>query len=164
MDADDGEWFASDPDSYLTNRVKFKTLAYTKKGDRYRWGYLIISLLGTIAAAVVPVLINIADVPKIYPTLLSLLVTILVGFEGIIHFREHWKNYDLMKTFLRREGCLFRAKAGPYRGLEPDAAFAFLVERVEDEIARERAQTIQMRTAQSENAGQKDGANKGKTD
>ena len=105
--------------------------------------------VGAASAAVVPVLINLEGVKPLYPTLLSLLVTILVSLEGIFHLREHWKNYDLMKSFLRQEACLFQAKAGAYRGLESNAAFSLLVERVEEEIARERAQTIQMRTARS---------------
>jgi hypothetical protein len=73
-------------------------------------------------------------------------VTVLVGIEGIFHWREHWKNYDLMKTFLRQEAYLFEAGAGAYRGKTPEDAFKLLVERVEDQISKERAQTIQMRT------------------
>lgn len=143
------EYSARTADEYLRTRVDYKTEAYRAKGERYRWSYLIMASLGAVAAATVPVLINIPDMPKIYPTLLSLLVTILVSLEGIFHFREHWKNYDLMKSFLRQEACLFQAGAGAYRGQEPSAAFSLLVERVEEEIAKERAQTIQMRTARS---------------
>ena len=91
-------------------------------------------------------LINLS-IPNIYPTLLSLLVTVLVGVEGIFHWREHWKNYDLMKSYLRQEACLFQAKAGPYREQTECGAFVLLVERVEEAIAKERAQTIQMRTS-----------------
>ena len=143
------EYSARTADEYLRTRVDYKTEAYRAKGARYRWSYLITASLGAVAAAAVPVLINLKDVPSIYPTLLSLLVTILVTLEGIFHLREHWKNYDLMKSFLRQEACLFQASAGAYRNLEPSAAFSLLVERVEEEIAKERAQTIQMRTARS---------------
>jgi hypothetical protein len=92
---------------YLKTRVDFKTDAYTRKGERYRWGYLITTTTAAIAAATVPVLINLDNVSPIVPTLLSLLVTILVSIEGIFHLREHWKNYDLMKSFLRQEACMF---------------------------------------------------------
>ena len=143
------EYSARTADEYLRTRVDFKTEAYRAKGERYRWSYLIMASLGAVGAAAVPVLINLKNMPLIYPTLLSLLVTILVTLEGIFHLREHWKNYDLMKSFLRQEACLFQASAGAYRNLEPDAAFSLLVERVEEEIAKERAQTIQMRTARS---------------
>lgn len=149
MTNDEAKYSARTADEYLRTRVDFKTEAYRVKGDRYRWSYLMTASLGAVAAAAVPVLINLENVPSIYPTLLSLLVTILVSLEGIFHLREHWKNYDLMKSFLRQESCLFQAGAGAYRGLDPGAAFSLLVERVEEEIAKERAQTIQMRTARS---------------
>lgn len=136
-------------EEYLHTRVDFKTEAYRAKGSRYRWGYLTMACTSAIAAATVPVLINLKQIPSIYPTLLSLLVTVLVGLEGILHFREHWKNYDLMKSFLRQEACLFQAGAGAYRGKVAADAFKLLVERVEEEISKERAQTIQMRTART---------------
>src|SRR5215217_4215185 len=137
---------ARNPAEYLETRVDFKTEAYRRKGDNYRWGYQITASVAAIAAAAVPVLINWTNVPSSVPTLLSLLVTILVTFEGIFHFREHWKSYDLMKAFLRQEACLFEAGGGVYRGKTSNDAFVLLVERVEDAIAKERAQTIEMRT------------------
>lgn len=140
---------ARNVEDYLRTRVDFKTDAYRKKGDRYRWCYLTSASISAIAAATVPVLINLHDLPSIYPTLLSLLVTVLVGIEGIFHWREHWKNYDLMKSFLRQEACLFQAKAGVYHAKTEAEAFRLLVERVEEEIAKERMQTIQMRTTHS---------------
>ena len=140
---------ARTPDEYLVTRVDFKTEAYRQKGERYRWGYLATASLAAIAAAAVPVLINLEGVPPIVPTMLSLLVTILVTLEGVFHLREHWKNYDLMKSFLRQEACLFQAGGGAYRGKTPHDAFVLLVERVEDGIAKERSQTIEMRTSRS---------------
>ena len=85
---------ARSPDDYFETRVDFKTEAYSRKGDHYRWGYLATASVAAMAAAAVPVLINLKDVPSIVPTLLSLLVTILVTLKGIFHFREHWKNLD----------------------------------------------------------------------
>ena len=136
---------AKSPEEYLRTRVDFKTDAYRIKGDMYRRWYLATATTSAIAAAAVPVLINL-NIPSIYPTMLSLLVTALVGAEGIFHWREHWKNYDLMKSYLRQEACLYQAKGGPYREQTIEAAFVLFVERVEEAIAKERAQTIQMRT------------------
>lgn len=141
---------ARSPEEYLATRLDFKTNVYTRKGDRYRWSYLSMTAVAAIAGAAVPVLINLQNVPSLVPTLLSLLVTVLVTLEGVFHFREHWKNYDLMKSFLRQESCLYQASAGPYRNKPADEAFMLLVERVEDAIAKERAQTIEMRTSRWE--------------
>ena len=146
---------AESPGEYLKTRVDFKTDAYRLKGDMYRRWYLTAATTSAIAAAAVPVLINLS-IPNIYPTLQSLLVTVLVGVEGTFHWREHWKNYDLMKSYLRQEACLFQAKAGPYREQAESGAFVLLVERVEEAIAKERAQTIQMRTSVSRQGEQSD--------
>lgn len=143
-------------EEYIERRVRYKIAAYTKKGDRYRWGYISMASVAAIAAATVPVLINLSGVDPIVPTLLSLLVTILVGLEGLVHFREHWKNYDLMKSFLRQETNLFQVGGGPYRQTSnATEAFKLFVERVEEEIAKERVQTIQMRTAPAPEREQK---------
>lgn len=136
-------------DVYVKDRVRFKIEAYRKKGNRYRWSYLLMASTATVGAATVPVLINLDKVDKIVPTLVSLLVTILVGLEGLLHLREHWRNYDLMKTYLRGEENLFRAGAGAYKNLPPNEAFPLFVERIESEIAKERTQTIDMRTARA---------------
>jgi hypothetical protein len=154
---------ARSPAEYIQTRVDFKTEAYRRKGEHYRFGYQTTATVAAIAAAAVPVLINFKDVPSIVPTLLSLLVTILVTLEGIFHFREHWKSYDLMKSFLRQEACLFEAGAGVYRGKAPNEAFVLLVERVEDAIAKERAQTIEMRTSRAPEEHDKGSAAQPKT-
>lgn len=138
-----------EPETYLKERVYFKIAAYTKKANRYRWWHTLFAIAIAIGAASVPVLINISE-SDFLPTLVSLIVTILVGIEGVIHFRGHWRNYDLMKTFLRTEANLFRAKAGIYKEFTSESsAFIHFVERIEEEIAKERSQTIEMRTSQS---------------
>jgi len=143
------EYSARTPEDYLKTRVDFKTDAYRIKGTRYRWSYLIMTSFAAVAAATVPVLINLKHLDPIYATVLSLLVTITVGLEGVLHLRQHWKNYDLMKSFLRQESCLYQAGAGAYRGKEKAEAFILLVERVEEAIAKERSQTIEMRTGRA---------------
>jgi hypothetical protein len=140
---------AKKPDEYLETRVNYKTEAYNRKGKFYKYCFLASSTLMMVSAAMVPVAINLEGVPKLVPTLLSLLVTVLVGVEGVFHFREHWKNYDLIKSFLRQEGCMFQAGAGIYREKSDSERFLLLVERVEDAIAKERSQTIEMRTART---------------
>lgn len=136
---------------YIKTRVHHKTETYNNKAIFYKECYLTCATLMTISAALVPVTINFAEVPKIVPTLLSLLVTVLVGVEGIFHFREHWKNYDLIKSFLRQEALMFQAGAGVYRDKTEREQFLLVVERVEDAIAKERTQTIEMRTAKATN-------------
>lgn len=146
---DEKPYSARSPAEYIESRVDWKTNTYRKKGNNYRILYLVSAATAAIAAAAVPVLINLNGVPPLVPTVLSLIVTVLVGLEGIFHWREHWKNYDLMKTSLRQESCLYQARGGEYRGKDDVEAFVLLVERVEEAIAKERAQTIEMRTSRT---------------
>jgi len=140
---------AKTPEEYLVTRVNYKTETYNRKGIFYKYCFLGSATLMMISAALVPVAINLDGVPKLVSTLLSVLVTVLVGIEGVFHFREHWKNYDLIKSFLRQEACMYQAGAGVYRGKPESERFVLLVERVEDAIAKERSQTIEMRTART---------------
>jgi hypothetical protein len=149
MSGTTSSYSAKTPAEYVETRVNYKTEAYNRKGIFYKYCFLGSATLMMISAALVPVMINLDDVPKYVPTLLSLLVTILVGLEGVFHFREHWKNYDLIKSFLRQEACMFQAGAGVYREKPENERFLLLVERVEDAIAKERSQTIEMRTART---------------
>lgn len=137
------------PAEYIEKRVRHKIESYTRKGERYRWGHTFIAIATMIGAAVVPVLVQAGpSVPIVLVTCVSLLVTILVGLEGIIHFRGHWRNYDMMKTFLRAELNLYLGRTGHYRDVgNTSAAFSHFVERIESAISTERSQTIEMRTA-----------------
>jgi chitodextrinase len=42
---------ARTPGEYIETRVDYKTEAYRKKGERYRWSYLITASVAAIAAA-----------------------------------------------------------------------------------------------------------------
>lgn len=151
-----GEHGRLTPEKYRETRVDFKIEAYRQKAVRNRWGHLATATVGAIAAATVPVLINVQTVDKSWATLLSLVVMALVAVEGVFHFREHWKNYDLITASLRMESYLYQTGAGPYHLWNEDDAFVLFVERVEYGILRERFQTINMRTSVSAGSGNSD--------
>jgi membrane protein implicated in regulation of membrane protease activity len=68
-----------------------------------------------VAAAVVPVLVNVSfDGRAVVATLLGLIVVVLVSLESVFHYREQWKNYRSTEQYLGREAVLFRAHVGPY--------------------------------------------------
>lgn len=137
-------------EDYMKNRVVFKIKIYDKLSKRHRNRYYLFSVLSIIFAATVPVLINLdlGTVALIVATFLSLAVTILVSLEKLFHFREHWKNYDMMAWVLRREQLYFQTKTGPYDEgkQEKNQAFALFVKNVEEAIKNEREETIEMRT------------------
>jgi len=139
-----------DEDEYIKDRLEYKINLYTCKANRQKAIYRVAATVSMIAAAAVPVLINIDDkvvkYVNILATILSLLVTILVGFLAIYRPREHWRNYDLIAADLRKEEMLFSTSVGDYNIEDKTQKFRLLVNRVENLISQEREETIIMRT------------------
>lgn len=131
---------------YMRERVHFKMKVYTKLGNRHRWLYYITSFASIVCAAIVPVLISLGKDFQFHATVLSLLVTIFVSMEKLFHFRQHWRNYDSIASFLRSEQLYFQTKSGVYDKKDEKEAFELFVRRIEDAIRNEREQTIEMRT------------------
>ena len=136
-----------DVTKYLEDRLQCKINIYTCKGDQQKYIYRFTATLSMVAAATVPVMINLNDGwGNGIATILSLLVTVLVGFQAIFRPREHWRNYDLIASALRREEMLFSTRTGDYNIENEKQRFRHLVSRVEDLISKEREETIIMRT------------------
>lgn len=140
-------------DEFINDRVQFKIGLYFCKAKRHRFRHYLFSCIIAISAAFVPVLINLKKNEDdfdfiLIATFFSVLVSIGVALQEIFHFREHWRNYDLIDANLRSEEMLFSMKAGPYEKCKDDEERNKLfVERIEDLIKNERAETINMRTS-----------------
>lgn len=132
------------PEEYMEDRVIYKLDLYGKLGNRHRRFYYISSLVSIICAALVPVLIQ--SNQQTTAIVLSLVVTIMVSVEKLFHFRQHWRNYDSIESFLRREQLLYQRHAGIYKGKTEEQAAEIFVDRIEDGIKHEREETIEMRT------------------
>jgi len=131
---------------YMRERVHYKMKVYGKLSTKHRWFYYIASFASIVCAAVVPVLISLGTEYQRSATILSLLVTIFVSMEKLFHFRQHWRNYDSIESFLRSEQLYFQTKSGVYDKKDEKDAFELFVRRIEDAIKNEREQTIEMRT------------------
>lgn len=145
-----------DQGQYLHDRVQFKINQYVGKAVRYRYIYLALASFAAVGSAVVPVLINIPGVDALYPTILGLGVAAIVALEKVWHPAEHWRNYDLISAVLREEEMRFSTGTPPYGkpadGKE-DKSFTLFVERVEAAIAKERSETVVMRTTSQDGGG-----------
>lgn len=139
-----------DTEAYINDRLGNKINIYNKLGDNYKRIFWLTTSISLICAALVPVLIN-QEGCEVWATGLSLVVTITVGLQGIFHPREHWRNYDMISATLRREEMLFSTQSGEYEKLDEKQRFHLLVRHVEEFIAREREETIIMRTSEKEN-------------
>jgi hypothetical protein len=138
------------PENYIKDRVQEKINRYQIKSFRWKLAYCGMASVAAISSAVVPVLVNIngSELARIFATILGVLVAVLVSLERIFHPREHRRNYDQISAVLREEEMLFSTRAGIYGvpGQADGDPFRKFVERIEDAIAKERAETIVMRT------------------
>lgn len=132
------------PEEYMEDRVIYKINLYGKLGDRHRRFYYISSFISILCAALVPVLIQREN--DLSAIILSLIVTILVSLEKLFHFRQHWRNYDSVESYLRREQILYQRRADVYKEKSDEEAAELFVRRIEDGIKHERDETIEMRT------------------
>lgn len=138
-------------EEYMKDRVVYKINLYDKLSKEQKFRYQITSLVGIILSASVPALITVG-VPSVIPTVLSVMVTILIAVEKLFHFREHWRNYDMLAAYLRTEQLKYQTGAGEYAKKAQDAekAYKLFVKRVERAIQDERNDTIGMRTGEDD--------------
>jgi len=138
-------------EEYMKERVQFKMNLYFQKARQYRFWHLCASVIIAVSAALVPVLVNLADEKKIFlylATAFSLFVSIGVALQEVFRFREHWRNYNLIDSNLRSEEMMFSMSAGPYKdAVNETEKLNRFVQRIEDLIQDERLDTITMRTS-----------------
>ena len=146
------------PDQYLDQRVKQYQGWYDRKAAVAKSRYLRMRAFSVLGGALVPVLANV-NVPLTigtYPvmtlavTALSLMVVVFVSLESVFHYREQWKNYRSTEQTLGHDVFRFQTRISPYAGLDEDAAFKLLVQRIEDAIATENAATLNVMTMAAE--------------
>jgi Protein of unknown function (DUF4231) len=131
------------PASYITERLEQYQHWYDRKAALSKRRYLWMRGFAVVGGAVVPALVNISFSGRdALTTVLSLLVVISVSLESVLHYREQWRNYRSTEQALGHERMFFETGVGPYKGLDSDAAFKLLVERVEALIAAENAATL----------------------
>lgn len=134
-------------EDYLEHRAKQYQGWYDAKASSCKSRYLSMQSCSVVAGGLVPVLVNVDfDAREWATTALSLLVVILVSLEGVLHYREQWKNYRSTEQYLGREEQWFRAGIGPYKGLSAGDSGSLLVERIEAAITAENAATLSVMT------------------
>jgi len=134
---------------YIEERLNGAIKWYDKKADESKKLYLRMRAATVIAGALVPVLININNVPymNVLTTIISLIVVLLVSLESVYHYREQWTNYRSTEQYLRNEYFLFTSKGGAYGSLASKLAYRHFVERVEEIIGAENSSTLKIMTS-----------------
>jgi hypothetical protein len=122
-------------EAYLQDRWQSQKDYYSKQSAQNKRMHQRIQLFITIGSIAVPILLSIAEVPKLIPTILSGLIAAAAALESVYHYGDNWRNYRQTLEALKREKALFSARAGSYKDL-PNA-FGLFVERVESLLSEE---------------------------
>ncbi len=141
---EDGRMTAAE---YLQQRLESQRNWYSGKARSCKRAYQVTQLITVILAALVPVVTVVVSQEGAarwwwVATSLGLVVGLLASIEGVIHWREQWKNYRHTDQYLERETMYFRMRAGVYSSLDDTAALRELVERCETAISSENAATL----------------------
>jgi len=138
---------------YIKERVVPGVLWYQKRGDRAERMYLSMQATAVVFGALVPVLVNVSlaqlPIPTV-TTILSLIVVILVALEGVLHYRDRFRNYRSTAHALEKESFLLFARAAPYDKCTDDAGLcALFVNNTEAYVGKEVDSTLKIMTVSS---------------
>lgn len=107
---------------------------YSKNAAIYKRNHHIMQVFLIVLSPIVPALIAL-DVDRAIPGVLSLIIAIAAGLEGLFRYGERWRDYRQTLEALKSEKAFYLAGAGPYRQAKnPDVLF---VERCERHISKE---------------------------
>ncbi|NPD44254.1 DUF4231 domain-containing protein [Lentimicrobium sp. S6] len=143
-------------ESYIKNRLEQYQNWYDSKAVTMKKLYLSGKIISSICAVLIPIISNIPlsitlknseyDVSNVLVTILGVIVAAIIALEGVLHYREQWKNYRTTEQYLQTQKNLFKHSVGDYENLEKDHAFKLLVSRVEKAIEEENAITLNVLT------------------
>lgn len=111
---------------------------YDKAANRNRLCFYFLKCLQLVLAAAIPVFSLLPAIRAVQPILSGIAgaaLIILEGFQQTFQFQQQWIQYRAAWSALKSEEYLFRAQAGPYKGVSsPEISFA---ERIADLISSE---------------------------
>ncbi len=121
----------SEKQNRYIERVRATERAYTIKWYAHAFLYNVLQGVIVAGAAAVPFLLNIGDVPKIIPTIISIVVAIAAALMQSFKYGERRRLYRLTSVKLRREIEYFDVHGGEYQHLNQEQAFQRFLERTE---------------------------------
>src|SRR5258707_3298949 len=117
-------------EAYLNGRWQQQRDYYSKQSARNKRWHQTLLLFSTIGALVVPVLLNIAEIPKWVPTILSVLVSVALALDNVYHYGDNWRSFRQTLEALKQERIFFRTGIDPYA--DTRTAFQLFVEKCEE--------------------------------
>jgi hypothetical protein len=118
--------------NYLDDRWQKQRDYYSKQARWNKFWHQWLLAFGAVGAVLVPVLLNLPQVPVLIVTILSLLVSIVIALDSIFHYGDNWKVFRQTTESLKRERILFDNQLDPYDDLDAEKNFAKFVIRCEE--------------------------------
>lgn len=141
----------SKEDTYLNGRWKRQRDHYSQRSKWYKRWHQSLIVFSTLAAIVVPVLLNIPHLSLWLPTILSLLVSLALALDNICHFGDNWRIYRQALEALYHERACYEAGIKPYH--DPHKAFPEFVRRSEDIMRLEGKKFFEHNREKAESPG-----------
>lgn len=120
---------ATDREQYYIGEWQKQKDYHSKKASQFKTRYQITQILIVVGSVSVPVLLSMEGVAQIVPQLVSLVVAILTGLEGISKNGENWVTYRRTSEQLKREQRAYLTRTAEYK--DTDNPFDMFVTRVE---------------------------------
>ena len=128
---------------FLRSRWLDQVLWTEGKAPREQRRYHVLRVTAIAGGVLVPALVSLdvggtgADVVRWVAFAVGLLVALAVSLEGFFRFGERWRHYRRTAELLKIEGWQFFESAGPYQGLDHQAAFPSFAARTEAILQRD---------------------------
>lgn len=136
-------------ETYLNGRWRQQRDYYSKQSARNKRWHQRILLFSTIGALLVPVLLNISEVPKLAPTILSVLVSVALTLDSVYHYGDNWHTFRRTLEALKRERIFFETGVGPYQNSQ--TAFPLFVKTCEEIMQGEGKTYFEKHQAKKQN-------------
>ena len=117
-------------EQYLNGRWQQQRDYYSRQSARNKRWHQYLLAFSTIGALIVPVLLNIDQVPKLVPTILSVLVSVALALDNVFHFGENWRSFRQTLEALKQERIYFETGIDPYA--DAQTAFSLFVQTCEE--------------------------------
>ncbi|MCC6614766.1 MAG: DUF4231 domain-containing protein [Anaerolineae bacterium] len=146
---------AEERQKYYMDQAREQQEYHSAKAKRYKQSHQMLQVIIVVGALVVPVLLTVEGIPKIVPTLVSILVAIATGLENVFKNGENWLSFRRTSEILKREQRMYLARAAEYAAASP---FDVFVQRVEAALSEQNQTFVQSNVGERASSGRASGA------
>ena len=137
-------------EAYLNGRWQQQRDYYSKHSLRNKRWHQSLLLFSTLGALVVPVVLNITEIPKWVPTLLSVLVSVALALDNVYHFGDNWRSFRQTLEAIKQERVFFETGIGSYA--EAENALPLFVQKCEEIMQEEGKRYFERQKTRKQNA------------